>query len=260
MSCILVKKISARLEKLNFILVLGLGIALALAFGLSLPGVSLPPSEVRIANVTDSSLAISWVTDKPTQGGIVLSTQQSPILRRLGFFACSFLSFKCWAFGDEIANPGTTHLVFLKNLTPQKPYYYRIFSGGRLWKFDKEGKILPSLETAPILENLSLPNPFFSRIYKADGKTPLAGALVYISLIDSKSRDIIKSQPLTTYTDQKGVWLTDLGNLRSFDLKQTVTPAPGDLLFIKVWAPDGKMTAEFVNFYQTEVTKPIILR
>jgi len=225
---------------------------------LSLP--SLPPSEVRMTNITDSSLVISWLTDEPTQGGVVISTQPNRALRFFDFFLCEYFSFDCFVFLDKIEKPSNNCYVFLNNLNPESAYYYRIVSGGRFWKNDKEGEILPSLRTGAVLSELSLPNPVFSWVLQGDGQTAAQGALVFLSLIGGEERSVVKSQLLSTFTDAKGIWQVDLGNLRSLESAEIISPILGDLLLVEVWAPDGRKFAEFTEIGQEIEVEPIILR
>jgi len=246
-------------EKWKFPLFLSSGVVVIIFLILSLMGVSYPPKEVQIANITDSSLSISWITDKPTNGGVVLSSQPNRFWRTLEFFACQYL-LRCRVFGDEIVNPSVSHFVVLKNLKPETAYYYRIYSAGKLWKKDKEGRILPKIKTSGVLETLSLPNPIYSQVLEVDGKRPIAGALVHISLVEGKDR-IVKSKPLITYTDSKGIWLADLGNLRDeTDENRAISPSFDDLLFISVLTPDGRKVGRFAEIYQKRTVEPIVVQ
>lgn len=249
-----------KIDELQFIFFLAAGLVFLMTFisFVSLP--SLPPSEVKITNITDSSLAISWVTDEPTRGGVVLSTQPNRILRSLEFFLCEYFSFDCLTFLDKIDKPSDNCYVFLNNLQPESSYYYRIVSGGRFWKNDKEGGILPSLKTTTVLEELSLPNPVFSWVLQGDGQSVVSGALVFLSLIGGEERSVVKSQSLSTFTDSDGIWQVDLGNLRSLESNESISPLPGDLLLIEVWAPDGRKFAEFAEIGQEIDIEPIILK
>ncbi len=249
-----------KIDRWEFILFLGAGLIILMTFISFFSRPSLPPVEVRITNITDSSLVVSWAAEKPTKGGIVISTQPNRFLRSLEFLFCEYFSFNCLVYPDGIVTPSRNSYVFLKDLEPETSYYYRIVSGGRFWKYDKERKILPSLKTTGPVESLSLPNPVFSWILLGDGESRVPGALVYLSLIGGENRDKVKSQPLTTFTDSEGIWLADLGNLRGLDLKEVVNLELNDLLYIEIWAPDGRKSAEFVEVYQGLDIDPIILR
>jgi len=217
-------------------------------------------SEIKISNVTDSSLSIAWLTDKSARAAIALSTQSNRLFRFFEFFFCQYFGYKCRLFTDEIRNPSTTHFVTLKNLEPETSYFYRLVADSHFLKYDQQDNILPPIKTSAILEEISLPQPVFGPVFESDNITPVKNALIYINLLDSQNRNIIKSQPIMTYTDRQGIWLADLGNLRSFDMKNPANPQPGDLLFIKVWAADGRKTAEFIPYSNIKAIKAIILR
>ena len=216
--------------------------------------------EVKAANVTDSSLSIAWLTDQPTQGSIAISAQSNRLLRFFEFFSCQYFGAKCQLFADEMAGASATHFVTLKNLEPETSYYYRLVAGSHFLKYDQQGEILPAIKTAAVLEQPALPQPVFGPVFEADGATPIENALVYLNLLDGKNRNIIKSQPIMTFTDRSGVWLADLGNLRGFDQKTAAQPESGDLLFIKVWAPDGRQTAEFMPYSGEKAMRALIVQ
>lgn len=249
-----------RLSPLAFICLLAIALLMLMNFGLSFSRKALPPENVRIANISDNSLSVSWMTGKSTTSSLILSTQKSRLARSVEFFACKSFGLKCHIIFDEIANPSTTHYVFLRNLLPDTAYYYRLASGSDLWKYDSDGVLLPSIKTAGTLPSLSMPQPVYSYVYEADGKTPVKGALVYFYLFEGTDRQKIKSQPLMTYTDSRGVWMLDFGNLRSQDTKNWVKPNYGDLAMIFIEAPGGKRTGGFVEMKQSVNLEPIILK
>lgn len=247
------------LKEKHFLGVLVAGFFLVVFWAASLPGAVPAPQEVRIGNASDTSLSIAWLTAKPTRGGLVLTAQDNRFLRFAQFFVLNYFSWGSSFLPDEAGGPSTVHLVNLKNLEPGKAYYYRIVSNSTFFKRDESGQLLPPIRTAPVLNALSLPNPLYSYVLDEE-QQPLAGALVSLSLLDGQNRNIIKSQPLLTLTDQQGLWLFDLGNLRSFSLNEAAKPSPGDLLFIQVQTSDGQTTAEFREVGQTKSLAPIVVR
>jgi len=208
------------------------------------------PKKVRITNIASSSLVVSWLTDRPTRGRLILTTQPNRFWRPFQFLIFKYFSSNCLTFSDQIANPSTTHYLFLKNLKPKTAYYYRIFVNGRPWKHDGTGRLLPSLRTAPVLENLSMPKPLYSYLYEADGKTPIKNALIYLSFMGSQTKEF-SFQKLAYFTDGQGAWLADLGNL---------AVSQGDLLLIELRTADGRQTAQFIRFNGQRKIKPIILK
>ncbi len=249
-----------RLSPLVFICLLAITLLMVMNFGLSFSRKALPPENVKIANISDNSLSVSWTTSQPSYGSLILSTQKSRVARVWEFFVCKSFGLKCHIIYDEIASPSTTHYVFLRNLLPETAYYYRLASDGDLWKYDKEGMLLPSLKTAGTLSSLPMPQPIYSYVYEADGQTPVKGALIYFYLFEGTNRQQIKSQPLMTYTDSRGVWMLDLGNLRSQDTKNWVNVSYGDLAMFFIEAPGGRRTGSFVEMKKSVNLEPIILK
>jgi len=254
------KYLLKRLWELRLIALLAVSLLAILLFTTSFTRSSLPPSQIKVANISDQSLSIAWTTSQPTSGGLLLSTQENRLARAWEFFACQNFSLGCHVIFDEISNPSMTHYVFLRNLSPETAYYYRLISGGDFWKYDADGALLPAIKTASTLSSLSMPRPIYSYVYEADGKTPVKGALVYFYLFEGSDRQKIKSQPLMTYTDSRGVWMLDLGNLRSQDTKSWVKPSLQDLAMVLIETADGKRSGGFVEMKQSASLEPIILK
>jgi len=240
--------------------------ALAIAIGLNLMIYSVlpggPPQDVRVTNVTDSTITLSWTTAKPTRGWVIYNQQTNRFLRKLQFLGIAFpiLSPYCFkAAFDEAPTPAYNHHVTLKKLSPDSNYYYRIVSDQHPYKFDLNRQILPDIETHSLLESLTLPRPAFSRVFKSDGVTGVPGALVYLTLLDGKDRKLIKSSTLSTITDWRGVWQADLGNFRQFNQESFHQIAEDDLLFIEVKAGPLGEAKQFLLVAKTDPIPPIIL-
>ncbi|HNP89275.1 MAG: Fibronectin type III domain protein [Microgenomates group bacterium ADurb.Bin219] len=219
-----------------FKLILCLFVAILVGFLIIIfsPAPTVSPQNLRISNVTDSSLSISWTTDKPVRSQVIFSQQENRILRSLQLsFLYPLLLEKYNIAQNEITNPSYTHHVTLKNLKPNSSYYYRIVSNNKVLKTDANGKILPDIKTASALEKLSMPQPIFSRVFQSDGKTGAADVLVYLVLIDGENTNLIKSSTLSTFTDIRGVWSLDLGNLRQFNQESFHEITKEDLIFLE---------------------------
>lgn len=240
------------------IIIIGIVFLFVLCFFLFRSGPA--PQNVLISNQTNTSLTISWITEKPTGGVIILSSEKNRVLRTMKFLLCGYFSYKCNVSRDQISYPSTVHYVEINDLSSTSLYYYRLLSGRRLFKFDNKGTILPPLATAPLSENLVLPVPVFSYIYsRADGKTPVAGALVYLTLLDKQKPTTPLSSTLTTFTDQAGLWIANLGNLRTVDLTNSMEIKKGDQLLISIVSLDKTKLEKFVDFEATQL-EPIILK
>lgn len=156
-----------------------------------------------VTNVTDHQTTLSWTTQKPTKGLVVVSEDgKFPILpmfaqktyqddgeknsRRQGFY--------------------TTHHITVGELQPQKTYQYLIYQG---WKKAYRG----SFVTGPTLNSISAPNPVYGKVLDSDKKTGVAGAIIYFQATASAM--------LSTLTNAEGGWSVDLGNLRTQDLEMS---------------------------------------
>lgn len=219
-----------------FNLILGLFVTtlVGLLIVIFFPAPAVPPQNLRITNVTDSSLSISWTTGKPVKSQVIFSLQENRILRSLQLSPLYPLFLKKENIvQNEIASLSYTHHVTLKNLKPNSSYYYRIVSNNKILKVDANGKILPDIKTASVLENLSMPQPIFSRVFQNDGKTGAANVLIYLVLIDGGNPNLIKSSTLSTFTDNRGIWSQDLGNLRQFNQESFHEITKEDLIFLE---------------------------
>jgi hypothetical protein len=240
------------LKKFKVIFLATLALVSTLIFDVLTRRADLPPANVVLANLTDQSAAISWTTPLPTRGRVAISTQPNRVLRTWEFV----FSPKKF-FADEIAT--TTHFVFLKNLKANTNYYYRIYSGGRFWREGNDGRILPNLKTAAVLAAATLPEPIFGQILDQQHQ-PVANALVNLFLVNSSNHNLIASKTLVSYTDQKGFWQMDLGNLRSFDGQAAMTATSQDDLFVKIYAADGRSQTGFYPLPARQNLGEIILR
>lgn len=214
-----------------------------------------PPENVRITNVTDTTISISWTTSKPTSGFVAYNQQPNKFLRTVQFFSYQLpiLAKYCFNIGaDEIPDPSYAHHVTLKNLTADTAYYYRIASGWRLYKTDKARKTLPDIKTGSVLETLSMPQPIFSRVFQKDSQTGAPNVLVYLTLIDLSNSS--KSNTISAVTDIKGIWNADLGNFRSPDLKTSVNSEATNAQLLLV-VKGGKF-GESYSIISPRITRP----
>ena len=81
------------------------------------------PSQIKITNLSDSGLTISWITDSATSGFVVYD--KSTALNQTALDDRDQLSGQTGSFKN--------HYVTLKNLQPQTTYYYRLVSGSQTY-------------------------------------------------------------------------------------------------------------------------------
>ena len=230
------------------------GVGLVGAVGLMSWWRSPAPEEVEIGNVGSYSLSVAWQTERPVRGAVVVSEEASRWRRGWEFFRCRIRPWGCRIYWDEIG--GKTHFVYLRDLEPEKAYYYRIVSGNRLWKRSKEGKILPAIRTAKELEEVPVPQPVFGYVFQRGGERPVVGGLVWLELVGEEG---VRSAPLLSYTNRQGVWLVDLSGLRSLDGEKRVRIEEGDQLFIKVWDGEGGEAEKEVEVLAKKKLETIVM-
>jgi len=164
-----------------------------------------PPKNILLSNITDHQSTISYTTSIPTKGIIIISSNSKfPILP---IFAKNILKDDGEKSTKKVGYY-TTHHITIGSLQPQTKYQFRVYQGQ---KKVYEGEFT----TTSALSTLRNPNPVYGRILKTDKKTPVVGAIVYLTLQKESS----ESSLLSTLTNSKGGWSMDLGNLRSKDLK-----------------------------------------
>ncbi len=187
-------------------IVLGVVFVTLLLYLLKLFEPTSPPKNVQISNISDHQATISWITDKPTRGQVIISEDGNfPVLP-------VFADTIYWDDGEKkskVQRFYTTHLVTVDKLDPNKSYSYLIYQD---WKKVSGGEF----KMAGTLSSISAPNPVYGRVLDADQK-PVVGALVYFWV--TTSREI--SSLLSALTNSDGGWSVDLGNLRTKDLKFT---------------------------------------
>ncbi len=140
------------------------------------------PKDVRVANISDSSLSISWLTENQTQGLVKWGNSESSLIN---------------TNLDEIGTQSFTHIVTLQNLTPNTSYFFKINSGGD--DFDNSGspwQIKTSSTPSPA-GNL---NVVSGSVVTPSG-TPSKNSLVYVS-----ASGILFS----TLTSAAGTWVLPL--------------------------------------------------
>ena len=129
------------------------------------------PEGIKITNITDRSLTISWITKRPIKGYILYGKRKWQVVMPV----LNFLTAKRVA--DDHRKTETVHHVTLKNLEPETPYYFKIISGIR--QYD-----LGVISTGPVLENLSSPSPVFGQVLEKDGRLA-ENIIIYLNFYNS---------------------------------------------------------------------------
>lgn len=198
---------------------LGLLVSLALVSGniqtRSQASPSFLPTEIKLANVTENSASVSWLTEKATVGSVVYSLNLD-------------LNAEMTVGDDRgITTVSTLHQITLKNLKPGTNYYFQLISGDRA--YDNGGKpyVLRTIQHTGVTPTA----PFIIR-----GKLETEG-LVYFSFNDSL--------PVSAFSDPSGRFLLTINNAVKKDLSGYYPVQKGEKGFLFFQLAD--------DFWQQEV-------
>ncbi len=170
------------------------------------------PKSVRITNVSDTMFTVSWTTDIPTKGAVIVSSHV--------FSAQTFYDER-----DVVGKLGSYphHHVTVRYLDPKTTYSVRIVSEGRT--YDQNGKPY-EISTGPMLTSANPQiEPAFGKIITKEG-LPVEGALVYATLENG--------QELSTLSKPSGSFVIPLNLTRTQTLDQYLTIAERHTLRLTV--------------------------
>lgn len=153
-----------------------------------------PPLDVRVSNLTNSYLSLSWTTEKPVKSCLFYSASKNKILRNIYFF----LGISAKNCEDS---PSNFHYLVLENLEPDTAYFYRISHNFRLFK-----NALPNLKTYPLSEKQpDSTNPVYGKI--TQDNLGVVNILVFLSQEKADNQ-------LSTITNEQGNYIFDTSNFR----------------------------------------------
>ena len=157
------------------------------------------PEEVRVTDITDTSVTISWVTPNDSvEGYIVYGTTDN-----LDKFSRDFRDSDTGEMGKY-----NTHYVVIDGLGNGSKYNYKIVSASK--KFgDQAGDSFVFTTLGADAVGLSAPKP----IYGLSNASNSMG-IIYLNL---ENGDGVKSNVLSTLTNEEGQWEIDLSRIRSED-------------------------------------------
>lgn len=157
------------------------------------------PNQIKISNIGANSFVVSWITAEPASGAI--SFGETPSLG----------NFKNDIRDGKTQGKYLTHFVVVDGLSPQKKYYFKVVSDGKIYG----NKDTPfEITTAPEIENKRETDIAQGKIITEDG-LPVEGALVFLSLPNAVTQSAL--------TDKNGYWIIVLSEARTIDLKSYVS-------------------------------------
>lgn len=104
---------------------------------------------ISVSNISDTSLTISWGTNKVADGYVVFGTTAENLNKKAFDNSAPQV--------DQIGFKSKRHAVTLTSLNPNTYYYYAIFSGSKIFE-GAEGNIFDPVKTAAI-------SPFFENSF-----------------------------------------------------------------------------------------------
>ncbi len=190
----------------------------------SIPAEPIAAANVQIGNLRDTSVTIAWLTDVLATGFVVYGETEA-----LDSYAFDVRGFH---------TASRTHYVVLDDLKPDTTYFYRIVSGG-----DVSAASAPaSFRTRASLAAPPSSDTIYGQVFKADGVTPAAGAILYLTLQDADGQGTAgQSLPMAALVDANGYWHANLGNARqgTTDGQPFAYSQDGDRLAVEAQSEDG---------------------
>ena len=183
---------------------------------------SIRPEDVHFTNISDSSLSVTWFTNTPATGTLIVNDHGHTV---------SYLED---VDSDNVLRPRNTHFVTVKNLKENTSYQIKIISGDTNCKVSENCPISTQSTASRLNTAVSLPAARGS-IVTEDGK-PAVNTIVYLT--------IGKSPPLASKTDSLGLWVITFNNLRTGDLLSRPNLADNDIVqIVAKISPDKKTEA-----------------
>lgn len=192
------------------------------------------PQNIRITNLTDSSVTISYQTSKPLLGSISYGATES--------FGSRVLDERDYESGSP--QQFLLHYLSLSNLQPDTTYYFSILSGESIFLDNNKPftfRTAPKLTDAPPL----LPK-FSGRIAGSESNSEI---ILYITS---------DGQDYSTRIKNDGSYVVSLANLRSVDLSSYLLLSQNDSLLFTFVSPTEKAVAK-VRSYQSSPLPAIVL-
>lgn len=167
------------------------------------------PKDVRISNITDSSFTVTYTTEDLVTGA--LSFGESVNLEQ------SALDDRDQNSGK--ISPHKLHNITVRNLDPEKTYYFSIISGQDTYL--NNSNPFEVVTGSPIDDTPLVQNPMSGKIILPNGKAP-SESIVYLTTEGS--------QIISTLIRDDGTFLLPLNSLRTNDLSSYLKLEKGKML------------------------------
>lgn len=174
------------------------------------------PKNIKVTNISDSSYAVSYLTDDQVIGTINYSTDPNNI---------DSVALDNRDELSQTVNKYTSHLITAKNLEPNTDYYYSITSGDK--RYLDNGTPFKTKTGNVITENPSSQVPISGKVVMPDGSIPKEG-LVYVT--------INNAQQISTLLKNDGTYTLPLNNLRNLNLDEYFKIDASTLINVDIYA------------------------
>lgn len=182
------------------------------------------PEDIHFTNISDTSFSVSWITQTPTVGSVLISNGTQMLLLDD-------------TDSDNVSRPRYTHHTTVKNLKEDTAYQVKIISGN--------AKCPDQIVCPQFTQNTAPKLPLSTTLPPARGtivnqqNMPAEGALVYLV--------VGKGVPLSGRVDSLGLWAIPLNTLRSQDLRNRLDLADNDIIQITGTLSPGKTTIATID-------------
>jgi hypothetical protein len=178
--------------------------------------------DLRVTNITDTSFAVSWISDDTYEGQVVFKEGSSnwPVL-----FAQSGTEIAYEDKDVELNQSGEyvikdtglkdrfIHHVTIKNLKPETVYSFRVkgLVNGKSGEIDQ-------VSTISIIEDLNTPDPAYGKVVDQVDSSKLASSgIVYYQLISEENDQVVKTQVYSALITENGTWSGDVGMMLDYE-------------------------------------------
>lgn len=178
------------------------------------------PREITITNLSETSFTVSWLTEKPAEGLVILKNLPAEGQEKVFFDDRS---------GTYTSNSlFTTHQVTISNLKADQAYSFLIQSGKDKYPIEYEAVTLLPVSTT------SLSPVMIYGIVSGKTSQPAANVLVYLT---SPAATMI-----STLTDQNGNFVLNLSNRRTKDLTNYFSSQAGEKVILTFKSSPGEIS------------------
>lgn len=182
------------------------------------------PQNVTVANISDTSFTVSWITNEQTTGALVIDGINPPIYDdRLTITPKS---------NQQASQSFSTHSISVRNLKSETAYRFRILSGGKM--FLNNGSMYETKTAQTVTGTGSNLEPAYGQVTTPSG-APAEGAIVLLTPENG--------QTLSALVNASGSWVIPLNLVRTEDFTKYIDPAERINESLLIRSPEGESSA-----------------